>query len=100
MIGYQPSSTTASALGAVHVAEQTPGSLRYVGAVGSGFSHKAAAAMQKRLDAIGKPTPAVMGLKIKGARWSRPELRVDVNYRATTSEGMLRHASFKGVRED
>ena len=56
--------------------------------------------MQRRLDAIGKPTPEIMGLKIKGARWSRPEVRVDVNYRATTREGLLRHASFKGVRED
>ena len=100
VIGYQPSSTTASALGAVHVAEETGAGLRYVGAVGSGFSHKAAAEMQKRLDALGKPTPDIMGLRIKGARWSRPAVRVDVNYRTTTREGLLRHASFKGVRED
>ena len=100
VIGYQPSSTTKTALGAVHVAEDAGGSLRYVGAVGSGFSREAAAAMQKRLDALGKPTPAVMGLRIKGARWSLPKLRVDVNYRATTREGLLRHASYKGVRED
>ena len=99
MIGYQPGSMVGS-LGAVHVAEEAAGELRYVGAVGSGFSVKAAMEMQKRLDAIGKPTPAVMGLKIKGARWSKPEVRVDVNYRATTREGLLRHASFKGVRED
>ncbi len=100
VIGYQPSATTKTALGAVHVAEETEGALRYVGAVGSGFSHKAAADMQKRLDALGKPTPEVMGLRIKGARWSKPVVRVDVNYRATTREGLLRHASFKGVRED
>ncbi len=100
VIGYQPSATTKMALGAVHVAEEGKGGLRYVGAVGSGFSHKAAADMQKRLDALGKPTPEVMGLRIKGAKWSKPEVRVDVNYRATTREGLLRHASFKGVRED
>ncbi len=64
------------------------------------FSHKAAADMQKRLDALGKPTPEVMGLRIKGSRWSKAELRVDVNYWATTREGLLRQASFKGVRED
>ena len=56
--------------------------------------------MQRRLDALGKPTPAVMGLSIKGARWSKPSLRVDINYRATTAEGLLRHASFKGVRAE
>ena len=56
--------------------------------------------MQKRLDALGRPSPAIMGLKIKGARWVKPELKVDVHFRATTREGLLRHASFKGVRED
>ena len=99
VVGYQPSTANKAALGAVHVASEEDGALRYVGAVGSGFSFKAAAEMQKRLDAIGKPTPDVMGLRIKGAKWARPELRVDVNYRATTREGLLRHASFKGVRE-
>ena len=81
------------------MAEETEGELRYVGAVGSGLSHEAAADMQRRLDKLGKPTPAIMGLKIKGAKWSLPQLRVDVNYRATTREGLLRHASYKGVRE-
>ena len=100
VVGYQPSTANKAALGAVHVASEEAGALRYVGAVGSGFSLKAAAEMQRRLDAIGKPTPDVMGLKIKGAKWARPVLRVDVNYRATTREGLLRHASFKGVRED
>ena len=100
VVGYQPSSTNKATLGAVHVAAEEKGGLRYVGAVGSGFSVKAATELQKRLDAIGKPTPDVMGLKIKGARWTRPELRVDVNFRATTREGLLRHASFKGVREE
>ena len=100
VIGYQPSSTSKAALGAVHVAEEAEGALRYAGAVGSGFSRQAALAMQKKLDALGRPTPAAMGLKIKGAKWSEPRIRVDVNYRATTREGLLRHASFKGVREE
>ncbi len=100
VIGYQPSSADKRMLGAVHVAADEAGALRYVGAVGSGFSHAAAAEMRRKLDALGKPTPSIMGLRIKGARWARPDLRVDVNYRARTREGLLRHASFKGVRED
>ena len=98
VIGYQPSVALPSALGAVHVAEEARGALRYVGAVGSGFSRRAAVDLQRRLDALGKPTPPVMELRIEGARWSRPTLRVDVTFRATTAEGFLRHASFKGVR--
>ncbi len=100
VIGYQPSLADKGTLGAVHVAAQEAGGLRYVGAVGSGFSHRAASEMQRKLDALGKPTPSVMGLTIKGARWARPDLRVDVNFRARTREGLLRHASFKGMRED
>jgi bifunctional non-homologous end joining protein LigD len=34
------------------------------------------------------------------SRWLNPELLVDVEYRALTREGKLRHPSFKGVRED
>ena len=34
------------------------------------------------------------------AHWLKPELLVDVEYRALTGEGKLRHPSFKGVRED
>jgi bifunctional non-homologous end joining protein LigD len=34
------------------------------------------------------------------AKWLRPMLLVDVEYRATTGEGKLRHPSYKGLRED
>ena len=100
VIGYQPSTADRATLGAVHVADDTEGALCYVGAVGTGFSRQAASEMQRRLDALGRPTPAVMGLRIEGARWSKPTLRVDATYRAITAEGLLRHASFKGVRSD
>jgi hypothetical protein len=33
------------------------------------------------------------------AHWLKPELRVDVEYRALTGEGELRHPSCKGVRK-
>jgi bifunctional non-homologous end joining protein LigD len=32
--------------------------------------------------------------------WLRPELVADVEYRALTGDGLLRHAAFKGLRED
>jgi bifunctional non-homologous end joining protein LigD len=34
------------------------------------------------------------------AHWLKPELLVDVEYRALTGEGKVRHPSFKGIRED
>jgi hypothetical protein len=34
------------------------------------------------------------------ARWMKPAGLVDAVFRGKTSEGLLRHAAFKGVRED
>lgn len=34
------------------------------------------------------------------AKWLRPKLLVEVEYRAMTGEGKLRHPSYKGLRED
>jgi bifunctional non-homologous end joining protein LigD len=34
------------------------------------------------------------------AVWLKPTLLVDVEYRALTGTGKLRHPSFKGIRED
>ena len=34
------------------------------------------------------------------AQWVTPQVLVDVEFRGKTGEGLLRHASFKGTRED
>ena len=36
----------------------------------------------------------------RGARWVRPELVAEVRFQTWTADGMLRHASFQGLRED
>lgn len=36
----------------------------------------------------------------RGVQWVRPELAAEVGYRAWTGDGLLRHASFIGLRED
>jgi bifunctional non-homologous end joining protein LigD len=54
----------------------------------------------RRLNAlVTKQSPAA-GFKVKGAVWTRPELRAEVAYRGLTTTGELLHASFKGLRED
>jgi hypothetical protein len=37
--------------------------------------------------------------KGKGVPWTRPDILVEVEYRGWTSDGQLRHSSFKGVRD-
>jgi len=40
-------------------------------------------------------SPLTKAVKKPKAIWVRPELLVDVEYRAVTADGLLRHASFK-----
>jgi bifunctional non-homologous end joining protein LigD len=54
----------------------------------------------KRLNALATKRSPVAGIVAKGAVWTRPELRAEVAYRGLTTNGELRHASFKGLRED
>jgi ATP-dependent DNA ligase len=44
--------------------------------------------------------PITKKIKKPKARWLKPELLVDVEYRALTGVGKVRHPSFKGIRED
>jgi bifunctional non-homologous end joining protein LigD len=95
IIGYQPG--VRGSLGAIHVATDLGDKLHYVGAVGTGFSERAARELKAAIDAIAKDATPIAGLKLKGARWCQPEIRVEVAFRAVTREGLLRHASFKGL---
>jgi bifunctional non-homologous end joining protein LigD len=45
-------------------------------------------------------SPLTKPVRKPKATWVRPDVLVDVEYRAITPDGRLRHASFKGVRED
>jgi ATP-dependent DNA ligase len=58
---------------------------------------------RKQLAARGmrSPSPAAYNENQKPkAKRHKPKLLVDVEYRALTSDGKLRHSSFKGVREE
>ena len=56
--------------------------------------------LKERLDPLAIDKPPIAGLKGKGVVWTRPEIGVEVECRGRTSDGSLRHPSFKGVRED
>ena len=80
------------------------GGLVYSGKVGTGFNEETLEFLSERLRAMetGKPPfvnpPA--GYEAKGAHWTRPELVAEVEFSAWTEDGVLRHPSFKGLRED
>lgn len=97
IIGYEPSSVP-GVIGRLLLAARKGDDLVYVGGCGTGWSHQESVKLRELLNAIPAEHPSV-ALKRKGAVFARPLLVADVEYRAWTQDGRLRHPSFKGVRE-
>lgn len=100
IIGYEPSAAAFGGIGRLLLAGRKGEDLAYVGSVGTGFTTKTGTKLRKRLMSILIEKPAVAGVAKKGMRWVEPVLAAEVAYRAWTDDGKLRHASFKGVRDD
>jgi bifunctional non-homologous end joining protein LigD len=77
------------------------GGLRYAGKVGTGFSESDLEDLGERLAPLAEDESPFDAEKLpKEARFVRPELVAEVEFRELTSEGMVRHGSYKGLRED
>jgi bifunctional non-homologous end joining protein LigD len=78
------------------------GVLQYSGKVGTGFTGEISASLRRRLDAIAQPKRPFAGPTghDRHAQWVRPEMVCEVTYNEWPEGGSLRHASFKGLRED
>jgi bifunctional non-homologous end joining protein LigD len=74
--------------------------LIYAGKVDHGFDKASAADLQKRLKPlIRKSQPYAKRIAHKGI-WVEPNLLAEIEYRAKSAEGKVRHPFFKGLRED
>jgi len=85
------------------------GKLVYTGRVGTGFDHATLEALRERLGELEEdespfddPRRAAGGwsARAKGVHWVRPELVAEVSFTEWTEDGVLRHPSFRGLRED
>jgi bifunctional non-homologous end joining protein LigD len=76
--------------------------LRYAGKVGTGFKAADLTALTARLAPLErKQSPFGAGPKPpKGSFFVEPQLVAEIEFREMTSEGMLRHPAYKGLRED
>ncbi len=102
--GFVPSTATRNAIGSLVLGVYEGDAFRHVGRVGTGFTAATAAALYKRLEpARVSASPFAAALSAADARQVRfvhPELVAEVDTRGWTADGLLRQASFKGLRDD
>lgn len=102
--GYVPSTTARNAIGSLVLGYFDKGKLAYAGRVGTGFTNKVAAELFQRLEGMRiAKSPFARKLTAeenRQAHFVRPELIAEVEFRSWTADGVVRHASFRGLRED
>lgn len=102
IVGFTESKA-AGGLGALLVASAEDGALTYAGRVGTGFSRTEAERVRATLGGLRREAPPLAMPAMASretVRWVEPRLIVDVNYANRTREGLLRQASYKGLRGD
>ena len=74
--------------------------LIYAGKVDQGFDTASAKDLQARLKPLIRETqPYARKIAHRGI-WVEPSLLAEIEYRAKSAEGKVRHPFFKGIRED
>jgi bifunctional non-homologous end joining protein LigD len=74
--------------------------LVYAGKVDHGFDKVSAADLKKRLTPLVRKTQAFAKRVAHKGIWVEPTLLAEIEYRAKSAEGKVRHPFFRGLRED
>ncbi|MET3923972.1 DNA ligase D [Devosia sp. 2618] len=100
--GWSPS-TKKKSFASLLIGTWEDGKLVYRGRVGTGFNVETADAIQQQLDSRTRkdsPFDSVPAAIARTAQWVTPELVAEIGYTEFTPDGVLRHPSFIGLRED
>ncbi len=105
VVGYTAPKGARGHFGSLLLARPGLDGLSYVGRVGSGFGDAMLRDLFKRMRPLetAGPTvelPAHIPLRPRNVQWLQPRLVVEVAFRGWAKEGLLRQASFRGLRED
>ncbi|MBV9287842.1 MAG: DNA ligase D, partial [Hyphomicrobiales bacterium] len=102
--GYLASTAMRNAIGSLTLGVYDGDALNYVGRVGTGFTAATARALFERLEGMRAPKSPfkrpLTASEARQVRFVRPELVAEVEFRALTADGLLRGASFQGLRDD
>jgi bifunctional non-homologous end joining protein LigD len=104
--GYTPPTGARSHFGALLLGYYDDDKkLVYAGRVGTGFNAKTLASLHQKLTEITQEKSPFQNLsgntgQARGVVWVKPKLVAEIAFSNWTNEGLLRHPSFQGLRED
>jgi bifunctional non-homologous end joining protein LigD len=104
VVGFTDPEGSRAGFGALWLAVNEGGRLVSAGKVGTGFNGKLLVDLRRRLDALAVDKPAFAnpprGAEARRSHWVKPELVAEVAFTEWTRDGILRHPTFQGLRED
>lgn len=111
--GYTQNEGTRKTFSSLLVGVYKNGKLIYTGKIGTGFSDQLQKEMMQRVKPlIRKTSPFNVDIDVNkpsrfrpnplkaSVTWLKPDLVCEVSYTELTSDGIMRHPSFEGMRED
>jgi bifunctional non-homologous end joining protein LigD len=102
IVGFTAPRRTRPFFGALTLALREGDGWRYIGHVGTGFSHETLGELHKRLMKL-KAAKSPFGKKVKDeavTTWVKPQLVAEVKFTEWTSSGEMRHPVYLGLRKD